>query len=394
MGFEFAGPGRIVFERGGIAKAGDLARSLGSRALVLTGRDIGRAMPLLDILELTRMPHVPLSVPPEPDIEALEDCIEQARVYSPDLVIGFGGGSVLDMAKALAALMTNKGDPLDYLEVVGKGKALGRPSLPCIAVPTTAGTGSEATRNAVFSARGEGGGRVKVSMRSPSMLPSVALVDPGLCLGLPPRLTADSGMDAVTQLVEPLVSARANPIVDGLCREGLRRAATALPRAFADGEDADAREDMSFASLAGGLALANAGLGAVHGLAGPLGGLVGAPHGAVCAALLSPVVSANVRALTRALEKPGEAADRARGILDRYGEVARLFGSGSADPEGAADALEALAASLDTRGLGELGLSREDFEAVVGAARRSSSMKANPVELSEEELLAVLDAAY
>ena len=206
-----------------------------------------------------------------------------------DTVIGFGGGAALDAAKAIAILMTNPGDVTDYLEIIGRGKTLTEPPVPCIAIPTTAGTGSEVTRNSVIASREE---RVKVSLRSPLMLPKVVVVDPELTYDLPPAITASTGVDALTQLIEPFVCSRANPLTDGLCQEGIERVARSLRRAFESagrGEapaDAAAREDMAVASLFGGLALANAGLGAVHGLAAPLGGMIGAPHGAVCAALL------------------------------------------------------------------------------------------------------------
>jgi alcohol dehydrogenase class IV len=229
-------------------------------------------------------------------------------------VIGLGGGSVLDAAKAIAALMTNGGHPLDYLEVVGRGQALRVPAAAMIAIPTTAGTGTEVTRNAVL---GSPEHHVKVSLRSPLMLPRLALVDPELTYDLPPALTASTGLDALTQLLEPFVSHQGNPMTDALCREGLRRAAQALPRVFANGQDRAAREDMALASLFGGLALANAKLGAVHGLAAPIGGMFPAPHGAVCAALLPHVMAINVRAL-RDRQPDAEA-------LRRYDQAAQLL---------------------------------------------------------------------
>ncbi|HUX41704.1 MAG TPA: iron-containing alcohol dehydrogenase [Rectinemataceae bacterium] len=397
MEFEFAGPGRLIFGVGTIRQAGELATKLGRRALVVTGRNIQRSMPLIDSLELARLTHVPISTPPEPDIDDLRDALEQARVYGPDLVIGFGGGSVIDMAKAIAALLANKGDPLDYAEVIGKGKPLAKKSLPCIAIPTTAGTGSEATRNAVFAAIG-GSRPVKVSLRSPSMLPVLAIVDPGLAIDLPPRLTADSGLDAITQLIEPLVSSRSNPLVDGLCREGLKRGIPALPRAFRDGKDIEARSDMAFAALAGGMALANAGLGAVHGIAGPLGGLSGAPHGAICAALLPHVVAANVRRLTAMVAgaTPGDVAwTLARDAsVAKYAEVASLVAGKRAGAEDAAPILAAFTKSLGARKLRDLGLARDDFAQLVEASKRANSMKANPVELSDEDILGILVAAW
>src|ERR1035438_332507 len=194
----------------------------------------------------------------------------QAQDAACDVVISIGGGSAIDAGKAVAIVATNGGEPLEFLDVVGKGRAIVVPPLPFIAVPTTAGTGSEVTRNAVLGSTEHG---VKASLRSPLMLPQVALVDPELTYGLPAAITADTGLDALTQLIEPYVSIRANPLVDAICVAGIERIASALRRAYHNGADRDARHEMALASLFGGLALANAGLGVVHGFAAPLGGL-------------------------------------------------------------------------------------------------------------------------
>ncbi|HUX38107.1 MAG TPA: iron-containing alcohol dehydrogenase [Rectinemataceae bacterium] len=385
MEFEFACPDRIIFGPGKVAMAGELAAKLGKRCLVVRGREASRATPLLESLEGSGLDLLCLTAPPEPGIEELREALDLARGFGPDLLIGFGGGSAVDMAKALAVLVLEGDDPLDHAELVGAGKPFIGPALPCMAIPTTSGTGSEATRNAVFSALGTGGSRVKASLRSASMMPRLALVDPALTLGLPPRLTADSGLDAITQLIEPLVCSRASPLVDGLCREGLRRGLAALPRAYGDGGDLAAREDMAFASLSGGMALANAGLGAVHGIAGPLGGMTGAAHGAICGALLPHVVSANVRLLAERL--PGSPA------IAKYTEVASLALGRTAQAREAGPALHALAQSLGVRGLGELGLERRDFRRLAEASLRASSMRANPLPLAETEILDILDAA-
>ena len=236
-------------------------------------------------------------------------------------MIGLGGGSAIDAAKAIAALAANGGDPLDYLEVVGRGRSLTQPSLPCIAIPTTAGTGAEVTRNAVLASPEHG---IKASLRSATMLPRLALVDPELTYSLPAAVTASTGLDALTQLIEPFTSSKANPLTDALCREGMMRAARSLRTAYEDGRDAAAREDMALASLFGGLALANAGLGVVHGFAGPVGGTFHAPHGAVCAAFLPHVMAVNARALRT--RQPGSAA------LARYDEIARILTGQSCRP--------------------------------------------------------------
>jgi alcohol dehydrogenase class IV len=290
---------------------------------------------------------------------------------------------VIDAGKAIAAIATNGGEPLDFLEVVGKGRAIAAPPLPFIAVPTTAGTGSEVTRNAVLGSTEHG---VKASLRSPLMLPRVALVDPELTYGLPPAITAHTGLDALTQLIEPYVSSRANPLVDALCIEGIRRSSGALRRVYLDGADQAARRDMSLASLFGGLALANAGLGVVHGFASPLGGSWRAPHGALCAAVLPHGMAANVAALrARAPQLP---------VLERYAVIARLLtGHDNATAEDGIEWVRTLCAELNVPPLNAWGITPADLHGVVDKAARASSMKANPLPLTSDELLAVLTAA-
>jgi alcohol dehydrogenase class IV len=383
MKFEFATAGRIIFGAGVMRQAGALAAGLGARALVVGGRDQGRLAPLLDLLRAAGVSAVTFSAPGEPTVELAAAGAALARAEGCDLVVAMGGGSALDAGKAVAALAANPGDPLEYLEVVGRGLPLLTPPLPCVAVPTTAGTGSEVTRNAVLGVPAEG---VKVSLRSPLMLPRVALVDPELTHGLPPDVTAATGMDALTQCLEPFVSPAATPLTDGLCREGLARAAHSLRRAVFHGDDAAAREDMAVASLCGGLALANARLGAVHGFAAPIGGMFDAPHGAVCARLLGPVVAANVGALRE--RDPDSPA------LGRYAEVAHILaGDPAATPEEVALGITALAGELGIPGLAAYGVTAAAIPEIAARARRASSMQGNPVTLTDEELEGVLRAA-
>jgi alcohol dehydrogenase class IV len=388
--FDFAAPSSILFGPGCVSRVGAAALALDparKRAFVVTGRDASRAAPVFASLDAAGLVHDQFALGREPRFEDAREALELARASGCALLLGFGGGSAIDLAKALAALLANPGDPMDYAEVIGGGKSLERPSLPCIAIPTTAGTGSEATRNAVL-ASGEHG--VKVSLRSPTMLPRVAIVDPELARDLPPRLTAETGMDALTQLIEPFVCSTPGPLVDAICREALPRALRSLPRAFREGGDLSAREDMAFASLSGGLALANARLGAVHGLAGPLGGFLPIPHGAACAALLGPAARANVRALReREPEHPA---------LARYAEAASLAGGSPPNdrswrPEDAAVTFGVLAAELGVRGLAFFGLNRKDFPGLIEKAQASSSMRGNPILLSREELQAILEEA-
>ncbi len=303
MRFEFAAPARIIFGPGTVTQVGPLARELGRRALVATGLNRAHAEPLLASLSASGIDYVTLAVSGEPTTDLARQGARLALESGCDLVIGLGGGSAIDAGKAVAALAANGGDPLDYLEVVGRGQPLTKPSLPCIAIPTTAGTGAEVTRNAVLASPEHG---IKASLRSPTMLPRLAVVDPELTYSLPPEITASTGLDALTQLIEPFTSNKTNPLTDALCREGMMRAARSLRTACESGRDAAAREDMALASLFGGLALANAGLGAAHGFAGPVGGMFHAPHGAVCAAFLPHVMAVNVRALRA--RQPGSAA--------------------------------------------------------------------------------------
>jgi alcohol dehydrogenase class IV len=271
---------------------------------------------------------------------------------------------------------------MDYLEVVGRGRPLERPALPLVAIPTTAGTGSEVTRNAVLAVPDAG---VKASLRSPFLLPALALVDPDLTVGLPPEVTASCGMDALVQLLEPFTSARANPFTDALCREAIPRVLAALPRAFRDGSDAEARREMALGSLFGGIALAHGGLGAAHGLAAAIGGRFPAPHGSLCARLIVPVIRANER-------KARQVGDRR--TERRYRELAALA---TRNPEATVpDAVEALGTLVERLGiprLGAWGIGEQDLEALALAGSRAGSMKANPVPLAIEDLRLILAEA-
>lgn len=383
MKFEFATATRIIFGPGALREVGQIARDFGRRALVVTGRDARRAGRVVACLQEHEIDVVTFSVFHEPEVSTIEQAVALAKSRKCDLVVSVGGGSAIDSGKAVAAMLANEGRLLDYLEVIGPGKALTRPSVPFIAIPTTAGTGSEVTRNAVLSSAEH---RVKVSLRSAFMLPKVALIDPELAYNLPPALTASTGMDALTQLIEPYVCSRANPLVDALCLEGMRRAARALPVAFETPSNVAAREDMAIASLFGGMALANAGLGAVHGFAGPIGGMFPAPHGAVCAALLPYVMEANLRALRE--RAPGNDA------LARYDQVARvLTGNSDANAAAGVEFVRSLTARLKIPPLSTYGLTREHNAELVERAAKASSMKANPIALTPEELTEVLDKA-
>ncbi len=383
MRFEFSTAGRIVFGPGVCDQIPDLAASFGQRVFLVLGGTPERFSRVIDQVSAHGVTWQSFRVTGEPTTRIVQTAARSARDAATDVVVALGGGSVLDTGKAVAALLTNEGDLFDYLEVVGKGRPLQKPAAPCIAVPTTAGTGAEVTFNAVLGVPDQ---HVKVSIRSPFMVPRWAVVDPTLTHAMPPALTAGTGLDALTQLIEAFVSNKANPLTDGVCREGLHRAGRSLGRAFQDGRDADAREDMSLASLLGGMALANAKLGAVHGFAGPLGGMTSAPHGVICGKLLPYAMQVNVRALRdRAADSPA---------LARFDEVGRtLTGKSTARAADAVTWIAELCTTLRLPGLRQYGLSEADFPTAAAKAKNASSMKGNPIELTDEELVTILRQA-
>jgi len=377
--FEFATAGRIVFGSGSRANVGAILAEHGRRVLVVGGTSRRYDAWLLPLLDAAGLPHVAFGVMGEPTVELVRAGAEAARQAAADVILGIGGGSAIDAAKAIAALATQPADVLEYLEVIGHGRPLDAAPLPCVAVPTTAGTGAEVTRNAVL---GSPDARVKASLRSPAMLPRAAIVDPELTLSLPGPVTAATGLDALTQLIEPFVSRKANPLTDGFCRTGLTQVRQALRTAWEHPEDLAAREAMCLASLCGGLALANAALGAVHGLAGPIGGMVSAPHGAVCAILLPGVMEANIRTLRHR----GDVA-----VLERYREVARLLTADpAAEPEDGVAWVRQLVMDLEVPTLSAHRMKREHIPEAVAKARQASSMKGNPVVLDDDTLTGIV----
>ena len=367
--FTFATAGRIVFGAGRRTELAAAVAALGSRPLVCTGSDPSRHEHLIATLAGAAV----FAVRGEPTLDVVRAGAAAARAHGADVVVGLGGGAVLDAAKIVAALATNGGDPLDYAEVIGAGRPLAVQSLPMAAVPTTAGTGSEVTANGVVSSPEH---RVKVSLRSTSMLPAVALVDPELTIACPRAVTAHAGLDALVQCIEPFVSPFANPLTDGFCREGIRRAASGLRRAFAEPGDIEARIDVSLCALLSGLALANGKLGAAHGLAGPLGGYTGAPHGAITAAVMVAVSEHN-------LAHAGAVA------LARYAEVGELL-TGRSDAHAFLDWWGETATQFGVPGLAALGLDPDGVEPVAEAAAKASSTKGNPVPMTTADLAAIL----
>ncbi len=363
-------PQRISFGPGSVDELPSAVSAFGSRILLVTGSNPARVARVTGALG---DPEV-FCAPREPTVDDARAAAQAGRRVGAEVVVAIGGGSVIDLAKAAAMLLSNGGDPLDYLEVIGRGQPILHPSLPMIAVPTTAGTGAEVTANAVL---GSAEYQIKASLRSALMIPRHAVVDPVLAVDCPPAVTAASGMDALTQCLEPFVSNKANPVTDGWARTGLIHAGRSLRAAYTDGADVAARTGMALASLLGGLALANAKLGAVHGFAAVLGGMSDAPHGAICAALLVPVCRANIA--------------RADGPLAaRFDDAARwLTGDGSAVAADGLAWIEQTRTLLDIPPLSAFGLSADRSAEVVAKAARASSMQGNPVRLSEPELLEI-----
>lgn len=382
MQFEFATAGQIVFGWGRIRELGPRTRSFGKRVLVVTGARPERTDGIRELLRSVGADTEIFSVSTEPTTSMVQAGVESARDHGTEWVLGIGGGSVIDSAKAIAALAPNPGEIQGYLEVVGPGHDLVRPSLPCVAVPTTSGTGSEVTKNAVLHATEHG---VKVSLRGIGLLPRIAFVDPELTLSVPADITAATGLDALTQVIEPYVSVARGPMTDALCVEGMRRIAGAIRRAYTDGSDRTARENMAVASLFGGLALANARLGAVHGFAAPLGGLCGAPHGAICARLLPLVMRANLKAIREMNETE---------LLGRFTQIARtLTGHHAAQAEDALPWLDALVTDLGIQRLGNYGVATSQIDLLVQQSLKASSMQGNPVKLAPDVLAAILHDA-
>lgn len=383
MRFDFATSGRILFGAGTLREVPAAARQMGDRALLVTGQNTDRSAGLIAALNGAGVESVPVRVQGEPTIAAVTAGVEQARAERCTVVISLGGGSAIDAGKAIAALLANPGVPQDYMEVVGRAQPLLNPSVPFIAIPTTAGTGSEVTRNAVLASPEH---KVKASLRSPHMLPRLAVIDPELTLDLPPAITAATGLDALTQLIEPYVSLRSNAMTDLYCVEGIRLVGRSLVTAVRDGRDLEARTDMAMASLLGGLALANAGLGVVHGFAAPIGGMFPAPHGAVCAALLPFGLEANVRALR---SRPSEI-----NALLRYETLAQILNADKfARPEQGISWVARTCRRFSIPPLRTYGLTDKDLPEIVEKASLASSMRANPITLTREELMDVISHA-
>ena len=371
--FGFATAGRIRFGRGTATEAVGAALSYGRRVLILRGGSVAWVDELSRDLTAAGCDVTEVRSSGEPSVDDVRSAALAGR--GAQVVLGVGGGAVIDLAKAAAALIPSDCDVMEHLEVVGEGQPLQADPLPMIAIPTTAGTGAEVTKNAVIAVPQAAR---KVSLRDDRMLPRLALVDPALTDGAPRGVTLGSGLDALVQVIEPYLSSKANPLTDALCRAAIPQGIAALKR-LAAGEDQAARDAMAYVSLSGGLALANAGLGAVHGLAGVIGGQFGAPHGLICGRLLGPVLAANADVL---------------GVSARFSEVQRWLSDGFDLPEDGT--FKALTAMLDDWGLDRLDRwipEDADLTETAREAAASSSMRANPCVLKAEILEACIRAA-
>ncbi len=377
--FEFSTAGRILFGPDSLNEISSLSQ-WGKHALLVVGHNPERASCALQLLHKSGIATSIFSVHGEPTVDTVNQATTVALSSSCDLVIGMGGGSVIDTAKAVATMLGNGGELLDYLEVVGHGKPLTRPPIPFVAIPTTAGTGTEVTRNAVIAVPEH---QRKVSLRSAQMLARLAIIDPNLLVSLPSSVIAFSGLDAFTQLIEPLVSVRANPLTDSFCREGIARSVRSLKPAFDGERSLPVLEDLALASLLGGLALANAGLGVVHGLAAVIGGRFEAPHGAICAALLPWATQVNLQALTK--RAPTSFS------LTRYREIAVLAtGLPHAAPQDGVAWIKNQCQALCIPGLSHWGLTANDVADIVAKSQSSSSLRSNPITLHPEELSSIM----
>jgi alcohol dehydrogenase class IV len=379
MNFNFSTASQIIFGAGAVGKVPDLVAGLGKRIFLVTGKNSTRSKPLAESLSYLKVEISTFQVEKEPNTTIIDEGVKLARKYRCDVVIGIGGGSVIDAAKAIAALTPNAGELLDYLEVIGKGKKLAVDPIPFIAIPTTSGTGAEVTKNAVVHSPEH---NVKVSLRSQLMFADVAVVDPKLAISMPPKVTATSGMDALTHLLETFVSNQSNPFIDHFCRDGMLRISKSLVKVYKNGNDLEAREDMAMASLLGGMALANVKLGAVHGFAGPMGGMFPAPHGAVCACLLPAVMEENLKAVSDA---------NLKNIVLKYDEIAQILTDNQdAEAKDGISWVNERISDFEIPCLSDFGMTEADFPELIEKAKKASSMKGNPVVLSNQSLNAIL----
>lgn len=395
MNYSFLAPRQIVFGWGRRSELGTLTASLGRRVLLVSGSRTLERTGVIDqivgILNIAGLDVLGFPVDSrEPEVRDVDHLVGELRDVHPtddDVLIAVGGGSTIDLAKAAAALVTNShGESVrDFLEGVGRGLQITRPPLPLVAVPTTAGTGAEATKNAVISSNSQGDNaasspRYKKSLRSDLMVPRLVVVDPELTVSVPPDTTAYTGMDAITQLIESYISRRAAPIPQALCRQSLRPAMDALPAAVAEGARRDSREAMSHAALLSGIALANSGLGMAHGVAAALGVTCQVPHGLACAVMLPATLRANCDT-----------------VHSQLAELEALFDSSSDRGSGADNFVKRIERLCSDVGipsrLRDIGVQRDQIPSLVTGSR-GNSMSGNPRDVSDGELQRIMEQLW
>ncbi|MGF1911378.1 iron-containing alcohol dehydrogenase [Vibrio kasasachensis] len=376
--FQFMTSTRIIFGEGALQSSLSVINQFGYSVLLVSGKNIQRASPILQYIKMQGMRYQHVAISGEPNITMVEETALNGRKFKPDMVIAIGGGSVIDMGKALAAIIPNQGDVYDYVEIVGRNVPLKTKPIPFIAIPTTASTGSEVTRNAVLRS---GQDKVKVSLRSPDMLADVAIVDPTLTYATDAYTSGRGAMDAFTHLMEAYVCGEPNPITDMICEEGLRRLSRSVLAGCLE-DDLSARGDLSFAAMLGGMAITNAKLGAAHGLASALGGKLAAPHSVITARLAPYVMLENIRA--------AKIAGRAD-VLGRYRKMAHLLtGRTNASLDDAVLWVNMMLSQLKLPDLSEFGVCKTSFEKVADDALKSVAIKGNPLPLTKERLMFIL----
>lgn len=377
--FQFMTSTRIIFGEGALQSSLSILNQFGYSVLLVTGQDPERSSPIIQYLKNQSMRYQHVAINGEPNITMVEETAVLGRKFKPDMVVAIGGGSVIDMGKALAAVIPNQGDVYDYVEVVGRNVPLKTKPIPLIVIPTTASSGSEVTKNAVLKS---GQDRVKVSLRSPDMLADVAIVDPTLTYGTDAYTSGRGAMDAFTHLMEAYVCGDPNPLTDMVCEEGLRRLSPSIIAACKQ-DDHKARADLSFAAMLGGMAITNAKLGAAHGLASALGGKLNAPHSVISGRLAPFVMSENIN--------EAKAAGRSD-ILNRYRRIAQIVtGRTNAHIEDSVLWVQMVLDKLALPHLSEFGVCSTSFEQVAQDALQSVAIKGNPLPLNEERLIHILN---
>jgi len=387
MQFDLLATPQIYFGTGKVETLGNLISEFGSKALIVGSESALKVINLEKIFTNQNLEYIRFIAKGEPTIELVDRGVAAGLDYKAEVVVGVGGGSALDAGKAIAGIIKNGGSARDYMDVIGKGLKIIHPALPYIAVPTTAGTGTEVTKNAVIKSPEDG---YKASIRSPLLVPKVALIDPTLTLSVPSKITASSGLDALCQLIEAYTSNKSNPVTDALALLGIQKAINSLLVAYEDGTNLNAREDMALAALLSGICLANAGLGAVHGFASPLGGSFPIPHGVVCAALLAGVVEQNILSL-----KPSKTSLQTLVKYAKMGElvIKKPIKYREDDYQIIIDYLKTLTQKLHTPSLSTYGLKETDFPAIIEKVKKSSSYRYNPVKLDDAALSGILRQA-